>query len=111
MRPAVHATGDPGLQPQRTVLAWNRTIVVAIANVLLALRAAFMAQAWTLAIVSLVLLFASALLLAVGSRRRRELIDAGATTAASADAVAAVALIALLACALGMSATLALALH
>lgn len=65
---------DPGLQPQRTALAWSRTVLAAWVNASLLLRAALMPEhpaglAPTLAFGVLMVLAAVALTLAAGLRR------------------------------------------
>jgi uncharacterized membrane protein YidH (DUF202 family) len=74
MRPhVVEATGDPGLQPERTALAWSRTALAIAVNALLSIRAGFVAgEPWLVAIG--VLLFAtSGAAVAIGTVRRRQL--------------------------------------
>lgn len=70
---AVAATGDPGLQPERTALAWSRTALALAVNALLSLRAGLVVgEPWLVAIGAL-LFGASGAAIAVGTLRRRQL--------------------------------------
>jgi uncharacterized membrane protein YidH (DUF202 family) len=65
--------GDPGLQPQRTALAWTRTSLALFVNAALALRAGLKAHAPVLMALGVVLLVASAAGVACGAWRREQL--------------------------------------
>jgi hypothetical protein len=69
----VPATGDPGLQPERTALAWTRTALAIAVNALLALRAGLVAGEPALVAVGVLLFAASGAAVAVGTVRRRQL--------------------------------------
>jgi hypothetical protein len=92
------SVGDPGLQPQRTELAWRRTSAVAAVNALLMMRMGVTgADAQALALGVAMAVFALAFI-ALGVRRRAQLArhDAGASPAGpmrlAASGVAACAL-------------------
>jgi len=73
--------GDPGLQPQRTALAWVRPGLAGFVNALIVLRAGFAtAQVFILAL-GTVLLAASALSVVLGTWRVRHLAAHGARAA------------------------------
>ena len=91
---------DPGLQPERTVLAWRRTALALLVNGALVLRAAVQGESPTLAIAAALVLAAAAVVVALTFRRDRELQWPGAAPAVPpARLVALVACAAILACA------------
>lgn len=69
---------DPGLQPERTALAWRRTALSMFVNGALLVRAAAEAGSPALWTASLLVLLASATVFAVGSHRRRALTSGSA---------------------------------
>ena len=74
MRPhIVPATGDPGLQPERTALAWTRTALAVAVNALLSIRAGFVSGEPWLVAVGVLLFAASGAVAAIGTVRRRQL--------------------------------------
>ncbi|WP_211195860.1 DUF202 domain-containing protein [Agromyces sp. H66] len=74
MRPhVIPATGDPGLQPERTALAWTRTALAIAVNALLSIRAGFVAGEPWLVAVGVLLFAASGAAVAIGTVRRRQL--------------------------------------
>ncbi|MFC9560735.1 DUF202 domain-containing protein [Agromyces sp. NPDC056965] len=70
---SIPATGDPGLQPERTALAWSRTALALAVNALLSMRAGFVAGQPLLVAVGVVLFAASGAAVAIGTVRRRQL--------------------------------------
>lgn len=72
-RHVVAADGDPGLQPERTALAWTRTALAIAVNALLSMRAGFVAGEPWLVAVGVLLFAASGAVIAIGTIRRRQL--------------------------------------
>jgi uncharacterized membrane protein YidH (DUF202 family) len=69
---------DPGLQPQRTALAWARTGLAMIVNSLLVLRLGVNAADRPVELLGIGFLAISAGMLLIGERRRRQLARAPA---------------------------------
>jgi uncharacterized membrane protein YidH (DUF202 family) len=67
---------DPGLQPERTALAWRRTALSLLVNGALLLRPAVEARSPALGTAALLVLLAAATLVVVGEHRRRALASA-----------------------------------
>jgi uncharacterized membrane protein YidH (DUF202 family) len=94
---------DSGLQPERTALAWSRTGLALLVNALVVLRSGWTSgQRWVLALGALLLLAAAATVL-VGRWRARVLVQPGTPAAVPAGLMAAVVLVAWLACVAGVA--------
>jgi len=96
---------DPGLQAERTALAWSRTALAILVNGLLALRYGWASGRAPITVLALALLLAAAIVYVEGLRRRRKLLDAPEPTA-SAGSIKMVAAIVLAACATGLASML-----
>jgi uncharacterized membrane protein YidH (DUF202 family) len=66
---------DPGLQAERTALAWNRTALSLLANALLSLRIGFATESALVTLLAVALLVACGVLVAHGAWRRRVLLS------------------------------------
>ncbi|GAA1947570.1 hypothetical protein GCM10009717_12400 [Agromyces allii] len=64
---------DPGLQPERTSLAWSRTGLAIAVNAVLALRSGFSSEQPALAVAGVALFVLAAVAVAHGTVRRRQL--------------------------------------
>jgi len=85
--------GDPGLQPQRTALAWSRTSLAVLVNALVVLRTGAQAGKTPLIVLGILLLVAAAAGVLYSAWRRRQLLQgtpAGAPPAAAMLGAAAV---------------------
>lgn len=80
---------DPGLQPERTALAWRRTALALSANGLLVGRSALVESSVWLGAIAVIVLLGSAGLLVVAWDRRRSLLGAEIPQAAPHAAVVA----------------------
>jgi uncharacterized membrane protein YidH (DUF202 family) len=95
---------DPGLQAERTVLAWNRTALAVLVNGLVALRTGWAEGHSVITLWALALLLAAAATFAHGQWRARRLLAAGPQAPAPpAAAIFAVTALALMACAVALS--------
>lgn len=72
---------DPGLQPQRTALAWSRTGLAVLVNALIVLRAGFQAEQPFIVALGFILLGAAMLSVVYGGWRMRHLGTHGARSA------------------------------
>lgn len=99
---SVPATGDPGLQPERTALAWSRTALALSVNALLALRAGLIAGEPLLVIVGVVLFGTAGGAIVVASVRRRQLSGDELTIAPPPGALTGITAATLLACVAGI---------
>ena len=104
-RPGEHRPlRDPGLQPERTALAWNRTAMVGIVNAVLALRSGIANDQQLVMILGTILLGAAAAVMTFGALRRRNLTSAEPALAPSPAMMLATTGFALLACATAFAA-------
>jgi len=105
--PASVPPPDPGLQPQRTTLAWNRTALAVLVNALLMLRLGEQSgQPATIAL-GIVLLAAAAAVTAGGWWRRKALERSAAPEAPPAWLLASLVAMVWLACVAGAASILA----
>lgn len=75
----VPAAGDPGLQPERTALAWGRTSLAIAVNALLSLRAGLVLGEPSLVAIGALLFAAAGGTVAIGAMRRAQLSGAELT--------------------------------
>lgn len=87
------APADPGLQPQRTALAWTRSSLVVAVNALLVARAGALGGVWPLVAVGAVLVLAAAGVVLHGRRRQQQIVSDLSTGSAPLDLRAARALV------------------
>jgi len=97
---------DPGLQAERTALAWNRTGFAVLVNALLVLRSEWASDEKPITVMASLLLVALGAVIFYGARRRRELLSDRARVAASTIDIFAVAVVALCACGVGVASML-----
>ncbi|MEJ8856756.1 DUF202 domain-containing protein [Variovorax robiniae] len=66
---------DPGLQPERTAMAWTRTAISAMVSAVVYLKMALTANSLLLGVGGAVLLFGALGLVLISMRRRVDLVD------------------------------------
>lgn len=93
---------DPGLQAERTALAWNRTGLAVFANGLLALRSGWTNHQTPVTLLAFMLFLASAAVFLYALCRRRQLLSGQSVTGPPALAIAAVTIVSLAACVIGL---------
>lgn len=105
--PPARQPRDPGLQPERTALAWNRTALAVAVNAALVLRAGMLGAAPLFVAVGIFLLLAAGAATAYSSVRKRQLLRAvGTPPQSSSVALALAAVVTLLASAAGIASIL-----
>ena len=97
-------TVDPGLQPQRTALAWTRTGLAVFVNAFLVLRLGEQAGQPLTTALGIVLLLAAAGVIGIGLWRRRVLERTPAPTGPPAALTGTIVLVVWLACVSGVGA-------
>lgn len=90
---------DPGLQPERTALAWNRTALAGLTNAGLALRAGIVSDQWLVMMLGGILLVAAVAMMTFGALRRKRLAIGEPAMAPHPMTMAATTAFALFACA------------
>ena len=96
------STGDPGLQAQRTAMAWGRTSLALFVNALVVLRAGASHQQRHLLLLGVLMLFVAAGGVAIGEWRRRSLEKLDELCAAPLPAIGLAVVATWLACAAGL---------
>lgn len=94
---------DPGLQPERTALAWNRTALAGLANAGLALRAGIVNDQWLVTTFGGILLVMAAAVAGFGALRVRQTATGQPVQAAQPVTMAATAAFACFTCATALA--------
>jgi hypothetical protein len=94
---------DPGLQPQRTALAWSRTGLAVFVNALIVLRAGLITEQVFILGLGAILLVAAGLSVVCGTWRVRHLAAHGARSGPPWVLIAATVWVAWLACFAGVA--------
>jgi uncharacterized membrane protein YidH (DUF202 family) len=99
---------DPGLQAERTALAWSRTGLAVFVNALLALRSGWVNDETSITILGLALLTAAGAAALCGAWRRKHLLSGRDGIAPPAIVIGAAAGVTWLACAAAIASVLAM---
>lgn len=97
--------GDPGMQAERTALAWGRTAMTVVVNALLALRAGIVGQRWPVTALGIALLVSAAAVMTFGAVRRRQLLSDGGPVSPSPAMMRGTVVFALIACVTAIAST------
>lgn len=90
---------DPGLQPERTALAWNRTSMLLVANAGLALRSGIANNQRLIICLGAILLVTAAAMMRFGAVRKKQLLEQEVALAPSTKMMLSATVFALFACA------------
>ena len=94
---------DPGVQPERTALAWSRTGLALLANAMLVLRAGWTTESVSVVTLGVLLLAACGAAFACGAWRRHRLVSGVVPLAPPALVIQAAAIVMLLASVSGVA--------
>lgn len=97
--------GDPGMQAERTALAWGRTSMTVIVNALLALRAGIVGERWPITALGIALLVSAAAVMLFGAVRRRQLLSDRRPSSPSPVMMRGTVVFALIACVTAIAST------
>lgn len=89
---------DPGLQPERTALAWSRSGLAVLVNAILVLRSGLEHESRLVTALGVALLLSAAVVTVYGTYRKRQLMRDEATFALPRPVLLTMTVVAMLAC-------------
>ena len=101
---AFTASRDPGLQPERTALAWNRTAVMVLANALIIFRGGIIDGSMSLVLLSGVCMFSAVWVWLFGKHRGRQILNMHPDLLSSSNGLWIIAGVSTISCTAGLTA-------